>query len=215
MIRAVFVDIDGTLVNDKKEISQRTKQAIQKAKEKGIEVVICTGRSRISAQTFQKDCQMSRYLISTNGSEIYDCQAGEVLFHSDLEVETCEKLYEMAIENDMIIKLNFGYGRAINKVKYKEDYEIELQEDITHFLNHHEITQISLCCEKKEKIEQVKKYMDRLPYTIIVNEFIWEKCGKIFHCVHCANSNVSKGNAMAGLCKFLRIDLKDVVAIRR
>ena len=46
MYKIIFIDIDGTLRNDKKEITDRTKVAIHKIVEKGIPVVICSGRPR-------------------------------------------------------------------------------------------------------------------------------------------------------------------------
>ncbi len=41
MYKIIFIDIDGTLRNDNKEITSRTKKAIQQIVEKGIQVVIC------------------------------------------------------------------------------------------------------------------------------------------------------------------------------
>lgn len=42
-IKMIAIDIDGTLVNSKKQVTLRVKQAIKMAKEKKIKVVICTG----------------------------------------------------------------------------------------------------------------------------------------------------------------------------
>ena len=44
MIKLVAIDLDGTLVNDKKELSLENIEAIKKAKEKGVYVILATGR---------------------------------------------------------------------------------------------------------------------------------------------------------------------------
>lgn len=43
-IKLIAVDLDGTLLNDKQEISVKTKQALQKASKMGIKIVPCSGR---------------------------------------------------------------------------------------------------------------------------------------------------------------------------
>ena len=59
MYKIIFIDIDGTLRNDKKEITNRTKEAIQQIVEKGIQVVICSGRRRKYCCIIGKDSIMT------------------------------------------------------------------------------------------------------------------------------------------------------------
>ena len=213
MYKAVFVDIDGTLVDENKNVSSKTMHAIQKAKEKGIEVVICSGRPRYSSLGFQELCDASKYLICTNGSEIYDCQMQEVLYKSCVDFENCKFLYEFAEVNNMVIKLNFGIARLTNKAEYVDKNEIILDEDIEIFLSKNDITQISLSSTHLEKIQEIKSIIEERQGVKVANEFIWEVNNEKLHSIHCTNTNVSKGNAMAGLCKFLKVDLRQAVAI--
>lgn len=213
MYKAVFVDVDGTLVDSQKNVSNETMEAIKNAQEKGTQIIICTGRQRAGAKMFKEMCGLSRYVICTNGAEIYDCENKEVLFRSAIDAKECKKLYEFAIENDMLIKLNFGIARAITKLEFIEKNEIVLDEDIDEFLMKNEITQITVACEDENKRELVKNFINNNPRVKTINQFVWEVNDKTMYCIHCTNPNVSKGNAMAGLCKYLGIDLKDAVAI--
>ena len=43
-IKLIAIDIDGTLINDQLEITEKTKETLQKATAQGIKVVLCTGR---------------------------------------------------------------------------------------------------------------------------------------------------------------------------
>lgn len=213
MYKAVFVDIDGTLVDEQKNVSEETLNAIKNAQANGIEIIICTGRQRVEAREFKEMCGLSRYIICTNGSEIYDCENQESLFRSIIDSEECKELYEFAMEHDMLVKLNFGYSRAITNKKYLRSNEILLEEEIDEFLSKNEITQISLCSTDKEISGLAKDFINNSNRIKNINEFIWEVNGEIFYCLHCTNPNASKGNAMAGLCKYLGIDANNVVAI--
>ncbi len=44
--KVVFLDVDGTMVNDRGEIPESTKEAVRRAKANGHKMVVCTGRSR-------------------------------------------------------------------------------------------------------------------------------------------------------------------------
>jgi predicted HAD superfamily phosphohydrolase YqeG len=46
MIRAIFLDLDGTLVGASNTVSPRVRNAVTAARELGCEVILCTGRSR-------------------------------------------------------------------------------------------------------------------------------------------------------------------------
>ena len=213
MYKAVFVDIDGTLVDENKNVSFKTMNAIKKAKESGIEVIICSGRPRYSSIAFQELCDASKYLICTNGSEIYDCNTHQVLYKSAIDIEDCKVLYEFIEANDMVIKLGFGISRAVNKSEYIDKNEIVLDEDIETFLSKNDVVQITLSSVDYQKIEEIKAIIQSRPNIKVANEFTWEVNSQKLHSVHCTNANISKGNAMAGLCKFLKIDLKQAVAI--
>lgn len=51
-IDLIAIDIDGTLVNSKKEITPAVKKAVLNAKKQGKQIVICTGRPLSGAQRY-------------------------------------------------------------------------------------------------------------------------------------------------------------------
>ena len=68
----VFVDIDDTLNPSNDPVSEYTKQVMTKLKENGIKVVVNTGRSATYAINKSKEANLSEYVISSNGSEVYN-----------------------------------------------------------------------------------------------------------------------------------------------
>lgn len=71
-IRLIALDMDGTLVNHEGVVSPENAQAIQRAKEKGIHVVLSTGRSLLTCRDISDELGRSSYLVTVNGGEIYD-----------------------------------------------------------------------------------------------------------------------------------------------
>ena len=211
MYKAIFIDIDKTLLDGNGKVTPKTALAIEQAKKHGIRIFLISGRSRMFAIKFQEFS--TRYMINSNGADIYDCEKKETLYQSAMEPKICEKLYEMAQKEDMVIKLDFGLARAVNKPEYLESYEIELTEKIDDFLRNNKVIQIAICDERLEKIENLKKYIKETTTLEVINQFIWEVNGKVMNAIHITNTGVSKGNAMAGLCKFLKVDVKETVAI--
>lgn len=80
--KAIALDLDGTLLNSKKEISKRNKEAIMKAAKAGVKIILASGRPvpgvKIIANQLHLD-QVGGYILSYNGGMIIDCKTGEVI----------------------------------------------------------------------------------------------------------------------------------------
>ena len=64
MIKAVFIDIDETLTNSNREITQNTKNEIKRCINKGIKIILTSGRSRQEEIEYQEQVGTSPYIIS-------------------------------------------------------------------------------------------------------------------------------------------------------
>lgn len=212
MYKAIFVDIDGTLVDEQKNISTRTKIAIENAKKLGIEIFICTGRQCNSARKFRDEIGANRYVVCTNGAQIYDLEKNIFLFNSYIDGEESQKLCKLALENNMILKIDVDDFRLVNKDVFCDDYVDEIK-DFYEITQKNKISHISISDKDANKIKLIEDYIENCRYTKIENKFIRMSKNDKYITVHCMNKNSSKGNAMAGLCKFLKIDLNDVIAI--
>lgn len=69
-VKLIALDLDGTLLNSAKEISAPNIEAIQEARQKGVEVVLTTGRPLAAIQPFLKTLKMldfDDFSITFNG----------------------------------------------------------------------------------------------------------------------------------------------------
>ena len=89
MVKLLVFDLDGTVVweKDHKTITDKTFEAIKYAADKGVIVMIATGRMLSGIQDFLVDNKNIKYLITTNGSKLIDLSTKEILFSNPLSYD--------------------------------------------------------------------------------------------------------------------------------
>ena len=91
MKKYIFVDIDGTLTDSKKRVSQANIKAMNKIEKKDYEIVFCSGRTNDYLVDLSEKCNTSRYLISSNGSMVYDQKNKEIIYQDKIPFELLEQ----------------------------------------------------------------------------------------------------------------------------
>ncbi|SEL11780.1 hypothetical protein SAMN04488700_0479 [Carnobacterium iners] len=144
-IELIAIDLDGTLLNNNKTISPRVKDTLIKAKEKGIKVVICTGRPLPGVTDFLKELNLQEagdYVITYNGALVQKADDGMAIAHHTmsfddfLEVEAmsqkigvhCQTLDEKAIytSNKDISNYTVRESTLVNMpIKYRSVEEMD------------------------------------------------------------------------------------------
>ncbi|WP_332629455.1 Cof-type HAD-IIB family hydrolase [Halalkalibacter flavus] len=100
-IKLIAIDMDGTLLNDQKEISLENRKAIKEAEEKGVHVVISTGRTRMTCDDLVNSLSLNSYLITVNGSEIWD-ENGELIERKLLNTSYIEQMWKLKQTHETI-----------------------------------------------------------------------------------------------------------------
>ncbi|MGK0552136.1 Cof-type HAD-IIB family hydrolase [Enterococcus faecalis] len=101
MIKLIAIDLDGTLLNSQKEISERNRQALLAAKNAGIKVVICTGRPLAAINIYLEQLQLrdaGDYSITFNGGLVQKNDTGEVIEKALMPLSDVHDLYRLATE---------------------------------------------------------------------------------------------------------------------
>ena len=97
-IKLVAFDLDGTLFNDKKEVTPETFATLERAAKMGIEIVPATGRFWNAIPESVKAMKFIRYMISLNGSEIFDVKEMKSLASFTIPIERAETLCRVCDE---------------------------------------------------------------------------------------------------------------------
>ncbi len=104
--KLLVLDVDGTLLNDAKEISKRTLAALLKVQQMGIRVVLASGRPTYGLMPLAKALELGNYggfILSYNGGQIINAKNGELLFERRINPEMLPYLEKKARKNDFAI----------------------------------------------------------------------------------------------------------------
>ena len=71
-IKMIGLDLDGTLLNERKEILPYTRQVLRKAVERGIIVLVATGRPFAGIPEELRVWSGMRYAVTANGARVID-----------------------------------------------------------------------------------------------------------------------------------------------
>ncbi|CAM4348847.1 Cof-type HAD-IIB family hydrolase [Paenibacillus tarimensis] len=98
--RLIALDMDGTVLNDRQEISKENAEWIHKAMEAGITVCFSTGRGFESALPYAEQLGLETPMITVNGSEIW--HRPHVLHQRTLmNASMIKRLHELAMQSDV------------------------------------------------------------------------------------------------------------------
>src|SRR5699024_1098951 len=95
--KIVFFDIDGTLVNDEKNIPTSAKKAIETLKQNNVYVVIATGRAPFMFENIRQELGIDSF-VSFNGQ--YVVFEGETIYENPIDREPLKNLYQASKENN-------------------------------------------------------------------------------------------------------------------
>ena len=86
-IKIIALDLDGTLLDSEKRLSEENRQALEMAAAKGIEIVPTTGRIYAIIPEVVRQLPFVNYAITVNGAEVYDVKNNRVIAKSELSWE--------------------------------------------------------------------------------------------------------------------------------
>ena len=113
-IKMVGLDLDGTLLNSKKELTPFTKEVIAKAIDKGVHVLVATGRPFTGVPLELREFPGMRYALTANGARILDTATGEILIEHQKKVQ---KKHWKSLGNMIRYKRSILMDRGMRRTK--------------------------------------------------------------------------------------------------
>ena len=105
-IKVLALDLDGTLTNDQKIVTPRTRAALDAAIAQGVTVVLASGRPTAGILPLAKDLGLDKKggcILSYNGGKIVDCATGETLYEKTLDPAVVPELCAFAAAQDVAV----------------------------------------------------------------------------------------------------------------
>lgn len=214
-LRAIFLDLDGTLNNDQKVITPRTKAALMAAQKKGIQLVLASARPSPGLHKERDILQLQKYggvLMSYNGGRIVDAATGRVLFETAMDLEQTRQVLRLLEKLPVTPIVDDGKDFYVtDPLGYKVDYECKNNRMICHSVDNL-ADWISFAPVKilmsvlPEQLRDVQKQIrENIPQTLTVVQTA------PFY-LEVIPSTINKGQGVLDTCKALNIDPQDAVA---
>lgn len=214
--KILFADIDGTLLNDAKEIPKENMDAIQRAIASGHYVVISTGRPLESAKMVVEQLGLSMkgcYLIAYNGGVVYDCGNDKVLKEELLSLDCVRELLEKAEAAGLYFHTYCGTKIVTKKeckelAAYRDHTKLDyiLTDDIMGALEKEPPKAMLINLEDKERLEKFQK--ENMEWQEGKGISFFSKDTYLEYCP----LNSTKGQGMEFLCKYLGIPIENTIA---
>lgn len=118
-IKLVALDLDGTLFDNSSRISKRNLTAIRSITDKGIHVVISTGRPFEGIPFDQIKGTGINYAITANGSGIYEISTGKCLYENAMDEELVTPILNFLLTRDIHIDAFIG-GKGYTPIQCVE-----------------------------------------------------------------------------------------------
>lgn len=220
--KLVCIDMDGTLLNSKKRVTDETKRVLLEAKQRGVTVAISTGRIYNNAAFFSNYIGLNAPVIAANGAIIRDEKSnliyeGIIGYEPSMEIMNVFKKYNMKlnfhtresiycggfIEKFAIYMLSTRGLPADYKVRLysvrKDNWEKVLKEKSS------EILKCIAANTNKDKVKKVKEELKKIKGI--------EVCSSNSYNIEINAVGVSKGNAVEILGKKLGLRKEEIICI--
>lgn len=214
-MKLIGVDIDGTLLNSKNELTSRTKASLIKASKIGHKVAIITGRDFYAADFLAKDLDFDKFgglVSSSNGAHVYDMKTKKTIINHTIDQTLIREMIdfskelgfdyiiyhggEILAENEHAHSLE--YLASKNKMPYRiiENLEEKIDFPLNKVLFSAEPSIINRNIEKfKEKFENRVNPIHSMPQFL-----------------DCMPLDINKGRSILEIADFFSIESKDTLA---
>ena len=179
--KALFLDMDGTTLNDDVQIPKENYEAMEAAKKAGHEIVITTGRPLASARILLKKWDLERiglrYVIAFNGGMVLDTLSGEILYQKTLTLNQMRKAVQASHERKIYIQTYEGDkvltddAEAEGLVHYihKNGMQHKLVNDLFTDMNEEACKMLAIDIHHPEYLEPLKAELES-----------WQEDGSLF-----------------------------------
>jgi Cof subfamily protein (haloacid dehalogenase superfamily) len=213
--KMIVLDIDDTLLTDEKVISERTKDALLKAQEKGVKVVLASGRPTYGMHNLAEELllhEYGSYVLSFNGGIITDYRTKENVYECTLTKEQAHELYELSKKHNVFVHTYVGDEIITEKGNPFTDIEGELTgmdiKEVPSFVEHIQNNVVKLLM--LEEPENLKIVEQRLQKDLEGKMSVMRS--KPFF-LELTNFEVDKGKSLNHLIQILGIRQDEVIAI--
>lgn len=227
-IRIVALDLDGTLLDSQKRLSDINRAALEKAAEQGVQIVPTTGRFFGMMPQAIRDLPFVRYAITINGAQVYDRETDTAIVRDEIPLDMAIELMRMLDGYDVIYdcyRSDWGWMTASLQAKaegYATDAHYlkmvrEFRRPVADLKEHLAAT------ATEGDVQKVMLFARNAPEGEVVTKAIAEEVARRFPAIKVTAStwnnlefniaSAHKGNALKRFAEHLGLTLSSCMAI--
>ena len=214
--KMLVLDLDGTLTNNYKEITPRTKEALMQAQAKGVRVVLASGRPTYGITPIANELMLTNhggFILAFNGGKIIDYTSRETVFEQTIGKPEVEALYNAADKAGLAILTYQDYGIVTTQ---KDNNYVEHEA----FINKLPVTQCDNFVEDLQyPINKCLIVGDPTPLHELELQLSKDLFGQVEvyrsagFFLECVPPGVDKAKSLERLLAMVNIDKDDVIAV--
>lgn len=211
-IKLVAIDLDDTLLNSRQDIGEENYKAVQAVKDKGVMVVLATGRMFRSAAIFADKLKLDMPIIAYQGAWVKRAGENSFLYCQNIERAVALSVMQFLTENQVYFHIYSDDRLYVNTITDEVDFYIATGiepievGDLSLFARGREVTEIMAAVEENSRIEITEslkeKFGDTLYISRLKNRYI-----EIMH------KKANKAEALRMICSHYGIKREEVMAI--
>lgn len=216
-IKFIATDLDGTLMSpDHITITDRTKNALLRAHEKGIKIAISTGRPMCIITDVIEQIPFVDYVIQSNGACVYDRLQEKNIYECLIKSDKINELIGYFSKRDVFFDVSYNgeshYQKGTDRYFENLSFPSKFVESVSKSMHEHDnlieylsgngVEKITLYSVKDEDYDEFDKKLSSL-----------ELCtsSSFKGCLEATELDANKGSAVAGVCKKLGITADEVM----
>lgn len=213
-IKLIAFDIDGTIITDDGKVLKETKDIIKKLKEKGIEIVLCTGRSFSGFYWIRQELGLMAYddySITCTGAFVRQNATGKAILEKSLSKSDIEKIYTKLDDE------NIDYRLDTRDVLYSNS-----ENPTEEFLNDQAVVRMPWL--KYESLDDIEVSIGRACFVSdenTLNEFEKRHKAALYESyrymrndrriTEILNKDAGKSETLKDLAKMLNLDMENIM----
>lgn len=217
MYKLLAIDIDGTLLNDQKEITKEVNEAIQVARMMDVKVILCTGRPIIGIHPFIEALRLNEreeYVVTFNGALVQNTITNEVVSQTSLTYQDLKIIYDLSLNVSSHMHF-FDSDKLYTPNKDIHRYTVYEAASNNIPVHYVDIDQVSkdimipkiMFIEEPERLEKV---ITAIPDSF-KERYAMVKSAPFF--LEILHHSVSKGNAVRQVAERLGIRREEIICI--
>lgn len=134
-IKLLALDLDGTLLDDSNTVSALNATAVQKARQLGIKICICTGRVNCETEYAAVQAGGCDYLITCNGSSVYDVHNRTHLYINLFPYSLCQRVIDVLDNFGMFYQIYIDDAVCCPAHLYEDLFKSPLNKEYMHMFS--------------------------------------------------------------------------------